>query len=78
MPTFPIDRNVETDRDNNNICEIIHLSNYQHQGVKMIEPIYLTIITTTVLMISFYIGRFVGLREVLDTLHRYVENLENE
>ena len=44
----------------------------------MTEPIYLTIITTIVLMITFYVGRIIGQHDVLNSLLSRIENLEDD
>jgi len=39
----------------------------------MTDPIYLTIITTSVLMISFYTGRMMGRKDVCDRILEEIE-----
>ena len=44
----------------------------------MTEPIYLTMITTTLLMISFYTGRITGRKDVIERIEYELGKLEED
>jgi len=44
----------------------------------MTEPITLTMITTTLLMISFYTGRVIGRIDVCNAIEDAMETMKNE